>query len=126
MQQRARSLTKDENRSCVLLQKSVAIDEQDVKSTNAAYEQYLHMAVESYIQTILLEGATEINSPSIFRLFNLWLSNTSDAIVLKDIEENYTNIPMYKFISLMPQITTQLSSDGIKHVIEDIICRLPF
>lgn len=123
MQRRSHNLTSDEKKSYNVLQKSVSIDQSDVDSTNTEYQQYLHLAVESYIQTILLEGATELNSLSMFRLFSLWLSNMSNNEVLKEIEENYTRIPMYKFISLMPQITTQLSSDGIKRVIEDIICK---
>lgn len=123
MQKRGNNLTNDEKKSFVVLQKSVSIDQSDVKTTNTEYEQYLHLAVESYIQSLLLEDETEMNSSSIFRLFSLWFSNMSDKEVLKEIEENYARIPTYKFISLMPQITTQLSSDGIKHVIEDIICK---
>lgn len=123
MQKRSKSLTNDENKSFTVLLKSVSIDESDVKTTISEYEQYLRMAVEGYIQSILFEAQDEMNSSALFRLFSLWISNASDEIVLKEVEDNYTRIPTYKFIPLMPQITTHLNSDGIKHVIEDIICK---
>ncbi|XP_055323121.1 serine/threonine-protein kinase ATM isoform X2 [Sitodiplosis mosellana] len=120
---KAKSLTKDEHRSVQQVQKFVSLDESDVESTNADYKHYLHTAVLHYIDSLMLESNTEMNSSAMFRLFSLWSSNSSDADILKDIEENHKRIPTYKFIPLMTQITTHLSTDGMKKTIEDIILR---
>lgn len=122
MKQPGRSLTKDEHRSSVLVTKSISIDESDVKSTNTEYDQYLQLAIEFYIQTLLLEAENELCSSAMFRLFGLWFSNLNSQDILKEVEENYQKIPTHKFIALMPQITAHLSTDGIKDVIQEIVC----
>lgn len=122
MQQRGNTLTKDEQKSHALMSKTIKIDESDVKSTNTEYEQYLQIAVEYYIQTLLLENENEMCSSAMFRLFGLWFSNLNSKDISKEIEENYKRIATHKFIALMPQITTHLSTDGIKDVIEEIVC----
>lgn len=121
MKQRASSLTKDEQRNMVLLTKTITIDESDVKSTNTDYDQYLQLAIEHYIQTLLLENENEMSSSAMFRLFGLWFSNLNCKEILNEIEENYKRIATHKFIALMPQITTHLSTDGIKDVIQEIV-----
>lgn len=122
MNQRSKSLTKDEQRSLCLVNKSILIDESDVKSTNTEYEQYLQLAIEYYIQILLLETESELCSSAMFRLFSLWLSNLNCQEILSEIVQNYEKIPTHKFIALMPQITAHLSTEGIKDIIQDIVC----
>lgn len=121
MNERCNTLTNDEKKSLTLLRKTVTIDDSDVKSTNTEYEQYLQLAIEHYIQSLLLETENEMSGSAIFRLFGLWFSNINNKEILKEIDDNYKNIATYKFISLMPQITTHLGTDGIKDVIQDIV-----
>lgn len=121
MQHRYNSLTNDEKRSSTLLTKSISIDESDVVSTSAEYNQYLQLAIEYYIQTVLLETENELCSSAMFRLFGLWFSNLDSQDIVKEIEENYENIPTHKFIALMPQITAHISTDGIKEVVQQIV-----
>lgn len=122
MRQRSNNLTQDEKRTQNVVNKSVHIDEGDVNSTNIEYNRYLQLAVEHYIQTLLLETEHETYSSAMFRLFGLWFSNLSSMEISKEIEDNYKKIPAHKFITLMPQITTQLGTDGIADIIEDIVC----
>lgn len=126
MNQIGKNLTKDELRSLSLVNRSIAIDESDVKSTNTEYGQYLQLAIEFHIQTLLLETENEMCSSAMFRLFSLWLSNSNCQETLKEIQENYEKIPIHKFIALMPQITAHLSTDGIKDVIQEIVCEYSF
>lgn len=125
MQHRSNSLTKDEHRSSVFVTKSISIDESDVESTCTEYNQYLQLAIEYYIQTVLLESESELCSSAMFRLFGLWFSNLNCQEILKEVEENYQKIPTHKFITLMPQITAHISTDGIKDVIQQIVCKQP-
>lgn len=122
MNQRGKSLTKDELRTLSLVNNSIKIDESDVKSTNTEYEQYLQLAIDYYIRTLLLETENEMFSSAMFRLFGLWLSNLNCTEILTEIEGYYGKIPTHKFIALMPQITAHLSTDGIKDVIQEIVC----
>lgn len=121
--QKNNSLTKDENKTLTLVIKNISIDESDVKSTNTEYDQYLQLAIEFYIQTLLLESENELCSSAMFRLFGLWFSNLNCKEILKEIEEHYQKIPSHKFIALMPQITAHLSTDGIKDIIQEIVCK---
>lgn len=117
------SLTHDEKISRHLLAKTIGIDQDDVKATKVAYAKYLHLAIDHYIRMLLLETDTENNGSTMFRLFGLWLSNATDEDILKEIQENYKKIATHKFIALMPQITTHLSTDVVKDVIQDIVCK---
>lgn len=123
MQRRYNNLSSDEKKTHHLLSKSYSIDEQDVKSTNKDYEYYLHLAIENFIQTLLIESEDEMSSSAMFRLFGLWFSNLTNKEVLKEIEDHYERIPSHKFVALMPQITTHLSTDGIKDIIQKIVCK---
>ncbi|XP_031619505.1 serine/threonine-protein kinase ATM [Contarinia nasturtii] len=123
MKKKKMSLTKDEQKTYMQVDKVISIDDTDVKSTNTEYMKYLHMAVDGYIQSLLLESENEANNSTMFRLFSLWFSNSNDQVVLTEIQDSYSKIPTYKFIPLMPQITTHLSTDGIHEVISDIILR---
>lgn len=118
---KSKSLTKDEQRSLISVQKVANIDALDVESTNTDYKEHLHTAIMHYIDSLILESDTEMNSSSMFRLFSLWSANALDEDISNDIEENHKRIPTYKFIPLMTQITTHLSTDGMKKAIEKII-----
>lgn len=114
-----KQLSQDEKKSLNVLTKSLQIDETDVKSTNKEYDSYLHLAIENYIQCLLFEDNDE--SSTIFRLFGLWFANISDQVILTEMQEHYNNIPTYKFIALMPQITAHLSNESIKTFIEELL-----
>lgn len=116
---KSRNLTQDERKSFTILSRSLAIDESDVQSTNKEYDDYLHLAVENYIQCLLHEDNDE--SSTIFRLFGLWFSNMNDGHILSEMQDHYKKIPTYKFIALMPQMTAHLSSETIKDFIEQIV-----
>lgn len=125
MQLRSNSLTNDERRSTALVTRSISIDESDVESTSKEYSDYLQLAIEFYIQTVLVETENELCSSAMFRLFGLWFSNLNCQEIRKEVEENYQKIPTHKFIALMPQITAHVSTDGVKDVIQQIVCKHP-
>lgn len=127
MVKKGKNLTKDESRTKFNVEKIIAIDGEDIKLTNKHYEYYLHLAVGAYVQSLLVSSESETNeSNTMFRLFSLWFSNSSDEVLLSEIQESHERIPTYKFIPLMPQITTHLSTEGIQDVIADIICKNNF
>lgn len=122
MEKRGKILTSDERKTLHFMSKSIAIDESDVKSTTMEYEQYLQLAIEHYIQSLIVETENELSSSAMFRLFGLWFSNIGNEEILKEMTENFAKIGTHKFIALMPQITTHISSEGIKDLIQNIVC----
>lgn len=108
--EKQKKLTPDENKSKYLLQCSIKIDENDIKSLENDYAYYLQLAVENYAKCVLLETNGHSNNSFIFRIFAIWFSNKSNPAVLEILKKNFLNIPSYKYIALMPQITTHLSN----------------
>lgn len=127
MKQRCRSgqdISKEENSARFILEGTIKIDEKDLKATEMDYDHYLEYAMESYLRCITLE-ANEINSnrSNMFRVFSLWLANNTNACANDTLEKYITKVPSYKFVPLMPQITTHLSpnDDDFSKLIERIV-----
>lgn len=103
--------TKEELTSRSLLDKTINIDEKDIKATDMDYDYYLEYAIKSYLECIILEkNGCGSNGSHIFRVFSLWLANKSNPIANNTLSKYIDKVPSHKFIALMPQITTHLSS----------------
>lgn len=106
------ALTKEENCAKFVLQGTIKIDENDRKATEMDYDYYLDYAMMSYLKCITMESdANTSNRSHIFRVFSLWLANKSNDIANKTLEKYLEKVPSYKFVPLIPQITTHLSPD---------------
>lgn len=116
-------LTKDENKSKFLLTNSIQVDSVDIANTEREYAEYLHLAIENYMQTIMYE-IDDISCVILFRIFALFFANKSDSELLKKLAEGFAKIASYKFIPLMPQIATRLSNvpdDDFSNIIRKIV-----
>lgn len=120
--QKKQKLTVDENKQIFLLKQAIKIDRVDIQNTENDSAAYLKLAVTNYMKTILLEE-NELNSAHLCRTFSLWFSNKANETVLDVIDSNFKQIPSYKFVLLMPQIATRLTSDtdNFGRIIADIV-----
>lgn len=106
-------LTHDESQMLIRLKKIIALDTADIVATDKEHDEFLHLAVEYYLKSLLYETSDDADISLIFRLFGLWISNQSDGWVTVEMNRCYKQIPSYKFIPLMPQITAHLGSSNM-------------
>lgn len=101
---------------------AIRLDKRDVENTELEYTEYLGMAIDNYVKTILLEQ-DEHNSVILFRIFSLWFANQSNEKVMDCLQKSFPKIPAYKFVPLMPQIASRLSTenDRFSKIIGDIV-----
>lgn len=122
MKQRFRSgldISKDERSARFILEGTIKIDENDLKATEMDYDHYLEYAMENYLRCITLESnENNSNRSNMFRVFSLWLANNTNASANDTLEKYITKVQSYKFVPLMPQITTHLSPN------EDVFSKL--
>lgn len=120
---KTQTLTSQENRLCNNLKLIIKMDTMHIQATDKEYDVYLHLAVENYLECILLESPDEFTMSLIFRLFGLWISNQTDEKISHLVADKVNDIPAYKFVPLMPQITAHLGSsctllgDVIAHIV---------
>lgn len=107
-------LTQDESRMLMHLQKIITIDTDDIEATDKEHDQLLHLAIEFYLKSLLYETDDDGDISQVFRFFGLWISNQSDAWVTSEMSRCYKQIPSYKFVPLMPQITAHLGSSNME------------
>lgn len=107
---RAKPLTLEEKKLAASLKKITDMDTMDIQATDSEHDMYLHLAVEHYLECILLEAADEFDVSLIFRLLGLWIGNQSDEEISRRMADKMHKIPAYKFVPLMPQMTAHLGS----------------
>lgn len=90
-----------------ILIKSTDFEKRECESTRAMRDNHLSMAVENYVKCVLMEVAT--NHLYLFRLFALITENKTNEQVMDILHENIKSISSYKFLEIMPQLTTYLS-----------------
>lgn len=120
--EKKKPLTKDEYKSKCILSNSIQVDSVDIDNTEREYAEYLHLAIENYMQTIMFE-IDDFSCVILFRIFALCFANKTDSELLKKLAEGLTKIASYKFITLMPQIATRLSnvSDDFSKIIRKVV-----
>lgn len=128
MNQRHRNgiLSQEEGKSLVVLRKSVQNDKEDIGSTDTDYAHYLKLAFESYVKALRLETNEEFNSSIMFRVFGLLFANPTNDEILAILAKEFKSIAFYKYLVVMPQITTHLSngSDAFSKLIHGIVGKI--
>lgn len=130
MKQRFRSgedISKDEKSARFILEGTIKIDENDLKATEMDYDHYLEYAMENYLRCITLESnENNSNRSNMFRVFSLWLANNTNASANDTLEKYIAKVQSYKFVPLMPQITTHLSpnDDVFSKLIKRVVGKL--
>lgn len=121
-----KKLSKDEVSSQFILKNSLKLDKQEIESTDEEYKEYLHLAMENYIKCLQLESDSNFDSSIVFRLFALLFSNKTNTAIINLLSNEYSSIATYKFVAIMPQITTYLSNNGDEFsvLVENIIRKL--
>uniref|UniRef100_A0A1A9WKS3 Serine/threonine-protein kinase ATM n=1 Tax=Glossina brevipalpis TaxID=37001 RepID=A0A1A9WKS3_9MUSC len=84
------------------------IDEKEINKVQQKLTRNLCLAVEHYMKSCCLD--TTVASPAIYRIIALWFANKRNDELRKEIEDNISNVPSYKFICVLNQLTAHLNS----------------
>lgn len=103
-------LSQDQQRTKYLLEKATRIDEIDVQNTEKAFNSSLGDAILNYMKTLLYEPDAH-DSAILFRTFSLWFANPAHEDALKTLNFYFPQFASHKFIPMIPQIATRLSTD---------------
>lgn len=103
-----KSSCKDEDIYKYNLKKSIGMDEKECSDTKTNRDNHLAMAVENYIKCMLMDETS--NHMYLFRLFALITENQSNERIINILDENLDDILSYKFLQIMPQMTTYMSN----------------
>lgn len=120
-QPRTSASCRDEMKTKSILIKSTDFEKKECESARAMRDNHLSMAVENYVKCVLMEVAT--NHLYLFRLFALITENKANGPVMGILDEYIKDIPSYKFLEIMPQLTTYLSlgEDKFSRLISSIV-----
>ena len=118
----SKPLNDDENRSRTIMAKSIGLDKTEIENTETEQAECLSLAVSYYLRTILMEK-DDLSSSVLFRICSLWFANKDNTSILDLLRKNFNNVASHKFISVLPQIATRLSSvnDNFCILIERIV-----
>ncbi|KAL5275475.1 ATM family protein [Megaselia abdita] len=84
------------------------IDDKEINQVFEKKSEYLRYAVLNYIKFSTLND--DIASHYIYRIIGLWFANKDDFKLHETIVESIDNIPSYKFLCVINQLTAQLNS----------------
>lgn len=99
---------KDKHLAAVFMKRFATMDEKEIETSNKQLSKNLCIAIENYMRFCKLDKT--ISSPAVYRILALWFANKSNEDLYKIIENNIDNIPSYKFITALNQITARLNS----------------
>nr|CAD7397996.1 unnamed protein product [Timema cristinae] len=92
-----------------ILSRQKSIDTLEVENTEKEKNNYLTLAVKYYCQS-LQRG--DKHNLQVFRLVSLWLDNMSHEALADILNTELGNIPSYKFLPLLPQLSARISNDA--------------
>ncbi|CAG2055734.1 unnamed protein product, partial [Timema podura] len=92
-----------------ILSRQKSIDTLEVENTEKEKKNYLILAVKYYCQS-LQRG--DKHNLQVFRLVSLWLDNMSHDALADILNIELGNIPSYKFLPLLPQLSARISNDA--------------
>mmetsp|Transcript_4049 Transcript_4049/g.11433 ORF Transcript_4049/g.11433 Transcript_4049/m.11433 type:complete len:1027 (+) Transcript_4049:606-3686(+) len=94
--------------------KEVKLDQAEVTALEQNKQEYLLEALQNYGRVLVL--GTKYNLMAVFRLCNLWFK-LEDAAVTQKLQEVFTQAPSYKFVTLVYQMASRMSSSrsGPRH-----------
>ncbi|KAJ3223764.1 hypothetical protein HK099_000720 [Clydaea vesicula] len=90
------------------LQKQIAIDEMEIERYNADITTFLKKAVNGYAVAL---QSKEKWALTVFRLITLWFSNLTLPNFDEHIAKCLRNIPSYKFIGLIYQLSARIDTN---------------
>ncbi|XP_068082647.1 serine-protein kinase ATM [Anabrus simplex] len=101
------SMTKDDKRAVVLMEKQSHIDMAEIENTEKERDMYLTHALTYYLHGLIYGDK---NNLQVFRVASLWLDNMFHEELNKILESNLTRVPSHKFVPLLPQLTPRMSN----------------
>ncbi|XP_013106382.2 serine/threonine-protein kinase ATM [Stomoxys calcitrans] len=90
------------------------MDEQEITLIEQKLTFYLCTAVENYLKFVCLDMV--ISSPVIYRIIGLWFANKQNDTLRATIQNNVTDVPSYKFICALNQMTARLNSKNVEFI----------
>lgn len=105
---------RDKQVSANFMKRTSHIDEQEIKFIEEKLTANLCIAVENYMKFSALDSA--ISSPVIYRIICLWFANKQNEALRTKIQEHINNVPSYKFICALNQMTARLNSENTEFI----------
>ncbi|XP_060527564.1 serine-protein kinase ATM isoform X2 [Cylas formicarius] len=98
--------TEDEKKSATIHHRQSDIDEIEINNAKAEKDKMLTRAVKYYLKSLIL---SDLNNIKIFRLMSLFLENRDNEKAGTEISKRLHEIPSYKYITMLPQLTPHIS-----------------
>ncbi|GLG95164.1 Serine/threonine-protein kinase ATM [Gryllus bimaculatus] len=99
--------TKDDDRTIVLKQRQSKIDNEELYTTRQQKDKYLADAVKYYLQCL---AYGDRNNLDVFRVASIWLENMLHSSLKVILDDYLCNVPSYKFVPILPQLTPRMSN----------------
>lgn len=99
---------REEQSSYTIMMKNTIIDKNEIKQSESEYKEYLHRALENYIETCSMQN--DFNSALILRIISLWFANKSVNEINVMMKNRIPTIPSYKFLLVLPQISAKIDT----------------
>lgn len=114
---------RDKNIGAMFMKKFANLDEKEVLTVKQKCSDFLCIAVKNYMQFCKIDQA--ITSPAVYRIIALWFANKQNESLQTEITQNLPDIPSYKFLCALNQMTARLSSTnkGFISLLKDILVR---
>jgi len=99
------------------------LDEKELQAIERKRTDYLCLAVENYIRFCAIDDT--LSSSIIYRIIALWFANKQNPSLHQKIVEAIDNIPSFKFICALSQMTARLNSKHSEFlaVLKEILVR---
>jgi ataxia telangiectasia mutated family protein len=110
------------SRHILVLRRVVEGDRQDSQRLADDRDAYLTSALTHYIDALLLCDRYDVRA--MFRVCSLWFNNSSLTAVNTLMRDKGTNIPSYKFLPLIYQITSRVSANPAQGGFQAGLCAI--
>ncbi|XP_075154936.1 serine/threonine-protein kinase tefu [Haematobia irritans] len=100
--------------SANFMKRTSHMDEQEITLIEQKLTSNLCIAVENYMKFSCLDSA--ISSPVIYRIIGLWFANKQNDILRATIQKHIPDVPSYKFICALNQMTARLNSKNVEFI----------
>lgn len=116
-----RGMSNDTKRALHIMSANVSIDKREVHSIEVEKSKFLLLAITNYLKISYLND--EFDDRTVFRIISLWFANKSNAEVTAIVRSELPNVPTYKLVSAMPQISARISNvdDSFHRLISEIM-----
>ncbi|RZF43814.1 hypothetical protein LSTR_LSTR006355 [Laodelphax striatellus] len=98
-------------RASVLFRNQSIFDETEIATIKKNQEENLFYSIEFYCKCLLVGEAEDHR---MFRVISLWLENKNNERLTKIIDQFISKIPLYKLLSVLPQLAAHISVQNNK------------